>query len=50
MKLTTIMLPPDVAKGMDALQRMKTLVSINNGPAKDFWQKYERGEFKQLKP
>jgi hypothetical protein len=50
MKLAEITLPVTVARGMNGLRQLKSLTVIHGMPAKEFWQKYDRGEFKQLKP
>jgi hypothetical protein len=50
MKLVDIFLPMEVSKGMNGLRQMKSLTLISNTAAKDFWQQYDRGEYKQFKP
>jgi serine/threonine protein kinase len=50
MNLSAITLPPEVARGMEVLRRMKELERINYGPAADFWKKFDQGEFKRYKP
>ena len=38
--------PRTVAKGMEALRAMTSLGSIGGNTAKDFWRRYDAGEFK----
>lgn len=50
MPLTNIHLPLDVDRGMNELRSIKTLATINDMPADDFWKKYDAGELKQYRP
>ena len=45
MKLSEIWLPPEVARGMNILRRMKTLDNIQAMPAGKFWKEYDAGKF-----
>jgi hypothetical protein len=46
MKLTSLYFSPRTVKtGMDVLRRMRTLKTINDLPAAEFWKKYDAGEF-----
>jgi serine/threonine protein kinase len=40
-ELSEIALPPQITKGMEALRRMKSLKTINEQPADEFWRKYD---------
>jgi serine/threonine protein kinase len=46
-ELSDVFLPPHVAKGMDAIRRMKSLKKINNQPADEFWKNYDAAEAKK---
>ncbi|MFO0806118.1 MAG: family 16 glycoside hydrolase [Gemmataceae bacterium] len=43
--------PKNIIKGLDAIREMKSLTTIGIGvefwPAAEFWQRYDKGEFKQ---
>ncbi|MGA2035583.1 MAG: tetratricopeptide repeat protein, partial [Thermoguttaceae bacterium] len=46
-ELSEIGLPPHVTKGMDVIRRMKSLKTINNQPAEEFWKKYDAEQGKK---
>lgn len=50
MRLTEVLLPGEVAKGLNVLRKMKSLTNIDRMPAEQFWKRYDAGEFPQYKP
>jgi len=54
-QLRDVRLPPEVAKGMNVLRQMKSIVYLSPAQfggvrAEEFWKKHDNGEFKQYKP
>jgi len=46
MKLKKIQLPPRITKGLDMIRAMKSLESINDQPAAEFWKKWDEAKAK----
>jgi serine/threonine protein kinase/DNA-directed RNA polymerase subunit RPC12/RpoP len=46
MERTEIHLPPQVTKGMEVIRSMKTLASIDDQPAEQFWKKWDAAKAK----
>jgi serine/threonine protein kinase len=41
-----LLMPKNIAKGMEYLRQMKSLTDINDLPPNEFWNRYDAGEFK----
>jgi hypothetical protein len=45
-KLTNVILPPNVTKGMEMLRAVKTVININGTPTAEFWKKWDKTKAK----